>query len=149
MATSIDQSASSIHRQQGTDLLSKAAATMILRSSWHHFDDTRGRGIPFDDWIYQNHDTYSDTKSYLDPNLNLDIEKLSQAVYRYGRSFIISRGNKKDRLLVKAEFDENIGFTDVKINKENLEDRQERVPSKIARVSHNVITILTLLFSYT
>ena len=68
-----------------------------------------------DDRIYENHDTYSDTKSYLDPNLNLDIEKLSQAVYRYGRSFIISRGNKKDRLSVEAEFDENIGFTDVKI----------------------------------
>ena len=32
MATSIDQSASSIHRQQGTDLLSKAAATTILRA---------------------------------------------------------------------------------------------------------------------
>ena len=149
MACSIDLSAPSIHRQQGTDLLSKAAATMILRSSWHHFDHTRGRGIPFDDRIYKNHDTYTDTKSYLDPNLNLDIEKLSQAVYRYGISFIISRGNKKDHLSVEAEFDENIGFTDMKINKENLEDRQERVPSKIARVSHNVITILTLLYSYT
>ena len=90
MATSIDQSASSIHRKQGTDLLSKAAATMILRSSWHHFDDTRGRGMPFDDRIYENHDTYSDTKSFLDPNLNLGYRKTSQAVYRYGRSFIIS-----------------------------------------------------------
>ena len=143
MAASLDQSVSSIHRQQGTDLLSKPAATMILRSSWQHFDNTRGRGIPFDDRIYKNHDTYSDTKSYLDPNLNLDIEKLSQAVYRYGRSFLISRGNKKDHLSVEAEFDENIGFTDVKINNKNLEDRQERVPSKIARVIHNVITILT------
>ena len=85
---------------------------MILRSSWHHFDHTRETGISFDDRIYENHDTYSDTKSYLDPNLNLDIENLSQAVYRYGRSFIISRGNKKDRLSVEAEFDENIDFTD-------------------------------------
>ena len=149
MACSIDQSSSSIHRQQGTDLLSKAAVTMILRSSWHHFDHTRRRGISFDYQIYKNHDTYSDTKSYLDPNLNLDIEQLSQTMYRYGRSFIISLGNKKDRLSVEAEFDENIGFTDMKINKENPEDRQERVPSKIARVSHNVITILTLLYSYT